>query len=266
MSDILKKICDDKREHVASKKSFKSLDALENEAKKASPVRDFTGALTAASTDSYGLICEIKRGSPSKGLIRADFEPTSIAKAYKAGGAACLSVLTDIPYFMGHDDYVQHVRDVVDLPVLRKDFMIDPYQITESRALGADCILIIMAALSDTQAAEIEAEAVRHAMHVLIEVHDEKELDRALTHLKSPLIGVNNRNLKTMDVSIETSARIAKKVPADKMLVGESGIATRADLDHLANVGIRRFLIGESLMRQQDVAAATKALLLPAQG
>ena len=261
MSDVLTKICDDKRALVSARKSARPLSEVEAAARAAGPTRGFIRALRdAVESGRYGLIAEIKKASPSKGLIRADFDPPNLARAYREGGATCLSVLTDEPYFQGKDEYLVAARAAVDLPVLRKDFMVDPYQIAEARALGADCILIIMAALSDAQAAEIEDAAMSWGLDVLVEVHDREELDRALA-LKTPLLGVNNRNLKTLVVDIATTEELAANVPADRMLVAESGLNTPADLSRMAKVGARCFLVGESLMRQDDVTAATRALL-----
>jgi len=257
MRDILAEICDRKREHVAKVKSQLSLAEQESRAKAASKPRDFIKALqTKRAEGAYGFICEIKKASPSKGLIRPnDFDPATLAAAYERGGAACLSVLTDEPYFQGHDDYLVAARSAVNIPALRKDFMVDPYQIVEARGLGADCILLIMAALDDVLAAELETAAHEYGMDVLIEVHDKNELERALK-LTSPLIGVNNRNLKTMAVSLENTLTLMPLLPEGKIAVAESGLATTADLAACENVGAGCFLIGETFMRQSDVEQA----------
>lgn len=258
--NILEKIKTYKLAEVALRKIATPLADLETAAKAAEPVRGFAKALMLAAHDGYGLIAEIKKASPSKGLIREDFDVPALAQAYKDGGATCLSVLTDTPSFQGADEFLVAAHDTVDLPTLRKDFIYDPYQITESRALGADCILLIMATLEDTQAAELEDAAIGWDMDVLIEVHDEAELARAAL-LKSPLIGINNRNLKTFETTLDTTKTLAKLVPAGRTIIAESGLSTPADLADLAQYGARSFLIGESLMRQADVAAATRAIL-----
>ncbi len=263
MGSVLDKIVDDKRAHVAARKAAAALSDVEAAARAAARPRGFADALAVASRDGYGLICEIKKASPSKGLIRADFDPSTLARAYHEGGATCLSVLTDEPYFQGRDAYLTAARQAVPLPVLRKDFMIDTYQVAEARALGADCILIIMAALDDATAADLAAAAGDWGMDVLVEVHDAPELDRAL-RLDSRLIGVNNRNLKTLAVDLATTEALAPNVPSDRILVCESGLGAPADLARMERVGARCFLIGESLMRQPDVTAATRALLTPA--
>jgi len=266
MSDILQQIKTYKLEEVASRKAAVPLDAVEARAKEATPTRGFAMKLADAAREGYGLIAEIKKASPSKGLIRADFDPPALAKAYAEGGATCLSVLTDGPSFQGDDSYLTAARSAVDLPALRKDFIYDTYQVAEARALHADCILIIMASVSDSQAHELEEAAISWGMDVLIEVHDAAELERA-TALKSPLMGINNRNLKTFATTLDTTRRLSKLVPADRMIVCESGLNTPAELADMARYGARSFLIGESLMRQEDVAAATRALLAnPAMG
>ena len=249
-----------KLEEVAADKARVPLSEIEASARAAGPVRPFGAALRSAQVTGYGLIAEVKKASPSKGLIRVDFEPASLAQAYEAGGATCLSVLTDTPSFQGDKSYLVAARQATSLPVLRKDFMYDTYQVAEARSLNADCILIIMASVSDAQAAELEEAAFSWGMEALIEVHDREELDRALD-LKSPLIGINNRNLKTFETDLETTRELSKHIPSDRMLISESGLFTPADLADMAAHGARSFLIGESLMRQADVAAATRALL-----
>jgi indole-3-glycerol phosphate synthase len=260
MSDVLARICADKRTHIAERRSLMPESALRAVAKTQAPPRGFRQAIERrAATEGWALICEIKKASPSKGLIRADFDPPSLARAYQKGGAACLSVLTDTPYFQGRDEDLVAARAAVTLPCLRKDFMLDPYQIIEARALGADAILVILAAVSDAQARELETIAEELHLDTLIEVHDEAELERALK-LRSPLVGINNRNLKTLEVTLETTRRLAPRLPQDRLLIAESGLNTRTDLAGLAAVGAKAFLIGESLMRQPDVAAAAAAL------
>jgi len=259
-ANVLTEICDRKREHVKERKRLMPEATLFKRLDNAPPPRGFARALEAKQADGgYGLIAEIKKASPSKGLIRADFDPPALARAYQAGGATCLSVLTDEPYFQGRDEYLGAAREAVSLPVLRKDFILDQYQVIESRVLGADCILLIMACLNDATARELASEAAALGMDVLVEVHDRAELDRAL-QLDARLIGINNRDLKTLKVDLATAERLAPLVPKDRIAVGESGLNTPDDLDRLAAAGARCFLVGESLMRERDVAAATRKL------
>ncbi len=260
MTDKLAEICAVKREEVAARKRLTSLAELDARAAARSAPRGFRAALEAKATSGFALIAEIKKASPSKGMIRADFNPADHARAYEAGGAACLSVLTDAPFFEGHEDYLIAARAACTLPVLRKDFMIDVWQVAEARAIGADAILIIVAALDDAQMAEIEAAALERGMDVLVEVHDEAEMTRAAT-LNTRLIGVNNRDLKRFVTDLATTERLVGLAPEGALLVSESGISSHADLLRLAKCGVRTFLVGESLMRQDDVTAATRTLL-----
>jgi indole-3-glycerol phosphate synthase len=258
--DKLAEICAVKREEVAARKALATLDDLDRAAASAGAPRGFRLSLEGKARTGFGLIAEIKKASPSKGLIRADFRPAEHALAYEHGGAACLSVLTDAPFFQGHADYLMDARAACSLPVLRKDFMVDPWQVAESRAIGADAILIIAAALGDAQMTEIEAAAIERGMDVLIEVHDEAEMERA-ARLKSRLIGINNRDLRTFRTDLAATERLAPRAPEGSLLVGESGINRHLDLERLARVGVRCFLVGESLMREDNIEAATRALL-----
>ena len=259
-STILDQIKSYKLDEIATRKAEHPQEAVEAAARDAPAVRPFARALIDAAKTGYGLIAEIKKASPSKGLIRPDFDPPDLAEAYEAGGATCLSVLTDGPSFQGADAYLTAARDACKLPVLRKDFIYDPYQVAEARALGADCILIIMASVSDAQAHELESAAETHGMDVLIEVHNAEEVERAQL-LKSALIGINNRDLHTFGTSLDVTRQLSRLIPADRTIVSESGLTTPEDLADMARYGARCFLIGESLMRQDDVASATRALI-----
>ena len=268
MSTILDRIKTYKLEEIAQRKKARPFASVEEAAQAAQTPRGFARALQEAAISGYGLIAEIKKASPSKGLIRADFDVPVLAKAYESGGATCLSVLTDTPSFQGADEFLTAAHAATQLPCLRKDFIYDTYQVAEARALHADCILIIMASVTDGQAAELEAAATHWGMDALIEVHDRAELDRAAL-LKSPLIGINNRNLNTFEVTLDTTRDLARRVPEGRLIISESGLHQPSDLADLARYGARCFLIGESLMRQSDVAAATRAILaapLQAQG
>ena len=259
--DVLARICADKQVDVQARKAAQPLEEMRARAREAPPPRPFGAALMeATAAGRYGLIAEIKRASPSGGLIRPAFDPPALAAAYKAGGATCLSVLTDARYFQGSPDHLAEARAAAELPVLRKDFVLDPWQVYESRAIGADCILLIMAALEDARAVELEGVARALDMDVLVEVHDEAELHRALG-LQTKLIGVNNRNLKTLVTNLDTAHELAPHVPPDRFMIAESGIGTHADVARLATIGVHCFLVGESLLRQPDVEAATRALL-----
>ena len=260
MNDKLAQIIAHKRSEVAARKTVRIARELALIARETPEPRGFAKALDAAAADGFALIAEVKKASPSKGVIREDFHPRDAAIAYANGGAACLSVLTDEEFFKGHDDYLRIARGAVSVPALRKDFTIDPWQVAEARAIGADAVLLILAAVDDDMAKAIEAEAIDFGLDLIIEVHDEAEMERALK-LQSPLIGINNRNLKTFETDLATSERLVAMIPDDRVAIAESGINTHADLERLSAHGIRRFLVGESLMRQPDIEAATCTLL-----
>ncbi|MCE2519066.1 MAG: indole-3-glycerol phosphate synthase TrpC [Alphaproteobacteria bacterium] len=260
MSDVLERICRDKRDHVARRRTSRPLADLEATIRTLAPPAGFATALAAKAVDGIGLIAEIKKASPSAGLIREDFDARAIAETYRTAGAACLSVLTDTPWFGGRDDDLSAARKSSGLPCLRKDFMVDPYQVTESRAIGADCILVILAAVDDALAGELVATARDHDLDVLVEVHDRGELERALS-LDARLVGINNRNLRTLRVDLQMALTLGPLVPPDRDVVCESGLRSHGDLVTMMRAGIRRFLAGEHLMRQADIGAATRALL-----
>jgi len=258
---ILDRICTEKRKQVADHKNQRPIQELLKRAQDQAPPRGFARALTAkVEAGGFGVIAEIKKASPSAGVIRPNFQPAQIARAYQRGGAACLSVLTDTRFFQGSDADLGAARSACDLPALRKDFLVDPYQIVEARALGADCVLLIVAALSDSELAQLEEIALGYGMDVILEVHDEEEMERAL-RLKSPLIGINNRNLKIMKTDIATTERLVPMLPPDRIAISESGLESPSDLQRMAAVGVHRFLIGESLMRRDDVEEALRVLL-----